>query len=131
MLWLNTDGKQKCLRKSPGEFSVSLAKDWGLEDLDSILNFTIDLQCDFGKLISVFLFLFHFVYLFCLSLLQFVSTVPRIRREAILTVILITVIINNIIYKVSFSHSTEVWLWWVCLGIQWYRFKLRVQPSLT
>lgn len=87
---------------------MSLAKDWGLEDLDSILNFTIDLQCDFGKLISVFLFLFHFVYLFCLSLLQFVSTVPRIRREAILTVILITVIINNIIYKVSFSHSTEV-----------------------
>lgn len=88
--------------------SVSLAKDWGLEDLDSILNFTIDLQCDFGKLISVFLFLFHIFYLSCLSLLQFVSTVPRIRREAILTVILITVITNNIIYKVSFSHSTEV-----------------------
>jgi len=62
----------------------------------------------FGKLISVFLFLFHIFYLSCLFLLQFVSTVPRLKREAILTVILVTVITNNIKDKVSFSHSTEV-----------------------
>lgn len=87
---------------------MSSAKDWGLEDLDSILNFSIDLLCDFGKLISVFLFLFHIFDLFCLSLLHFVFTVSRIRREAILTVILITVMTNNIKYKVSFNDSIGV-----------------------
>lgn len=87
---------------------MSSAKDWDLEDLDSILNLTIDMQRDFGKLISLFLFLFHIFSLSCLSLLQFVPTVPRIRREANLTVIPITVITNNIKYKVSFNHSIEV-----------------------
>lgn len=87
---------------------MSSAKDWGLEDLDSVLNLTMDLQCDFGNLISVFLFLFHIFCLSCLSLLQFVSTVPRIKAEAILSVILITVITNNIKYKGSFNHSVEV-----------------------
>lgn len=29
---------------------MSSAKDWGLEDLDSVLNLTMDLQCDFWQL---------------------------------------------------------------------------------
>lgn len=83
---------------------MSSATDWGLNDLDSILN----LQCDFGKLISVFLFLFHIFYLSCLSLWQLVSTMPRIGKEAIWPVILITVIISSFKYKMNFNCSIEV-----------------------
>lgn len=86
---------------------MSPATGWGLNDLDSILNLTINLQWDFGKLISVFLFLFHIFYLSCLSLWQFVSTVPRIRKEAVWTVILITVITSSFKYKLSFNCSID------------------------
>lgn len=85
---------------------MSSATDWGLNDLNSIPNLAINLQCDFGKLISVFLF--HIFYLSFLSLWQFVFTMPRIKKKAIWTVILITLITSSFKYKLNFNGSIEV-----------------------